>query len=77
MLVDAEGPTVYLVAQTKDLDKKIGDTQIKGPKGETRTISVKMIAEKDIGSARLPKERLAELHVIHDPDGIIKPKPMR
>jgi predicted transcriptional regulator len=75
ILVDEKGPTVYLVADGKDLEKKVQDTQLKDQEGQTRTIAVRHITPKDIGTARLPKEKLAGLNAIHDPEGIIAKKP--
>jgi len=71
ILIDSSRPDIiaYLIADSKDLDKKVQDTQIKDTKGETRNIIVKVLTEKDVGSAKLLAERIGQLSVIHDPEG--------
>jgi predicted transcriptional regulator len=76
ILVDTKSTdlTIFIVSDQKDIEKKLQDTQIKNMRGETKTIVVKSLLEKDIGTAKLTREKLAELHVIHDPEGIMVTK---
>ncbi|MFH0978187.1 MAG: helix-turn-helix domain-containing protein [Candidatus Woesearchaeota archaeon] len=61
--------TVYLVTDSKDLEKKVQDIQLKNVQGQTKSISVKVILEKEL--FKLSKQ---ELNVIHDPEGIMLTK---
>jgi predicted transcriptional regulator len=76
IVVDTKSPepTVYVVTDSKDLEKKMQDVQVKTPSGETKTITVKVVLEREVGTAKLPLEKMTEFHIIHDPKGILTKK---
>jgi predicted transcriptional regulator len=71
ILVDTKSSeiVVYMVTDSKEIEKKVQDVQIKNLEGETRNIAVKVVLEREM-AAKLPREKIAELHVIHDRIGL-------